>query len=225
MDFKIPTNIYNMMADDFTKVIEDIGAPEANVDRTELLYLMAEIIGNRATKNYEERSSIDYVPLLSTSPNMIRPFVFSNVNFKWADDQKAFYNDGFIGVSNILRTDINAQFESFFEIRKTETGETINLFLKASPDSWYYFSYEDNKLYIYSSNKELNDFVLDKTNIGKAKIGEFQFGPSDRTETLQFINTFRAVYFDIDVPYDLSGALTVEEEKKSGETDEEDDGF
>jgi len=114
-------------------VVEEIGAPEAIEDRTELLYLMAEIIGNRATKAYEEKSSLEYVPLASMSPNLVRPIVFSNVNFKWSEDQKAFYNDGFVGVSNVLRTDINAEFESFFEIRKTEGGETINLFIKHRP--------------------------------------------------------------------------------------------
>lgn len=225
MDFKIPSTIYNMMAEDFTKTIEEYGAPEANVDRTELLYLLAEIIGNRATKAYEERSSLDYVPLVSTSPNMVRPFVFSNIDFKWSEDQKAFYNDGEVGLSNILRTDINAQFESFFEIRKTETGEKIDLFLRASPESWYYFSYEDNKLYIYSSSEELNNFVKEKTNVGKAKIGEFQFAPSDFDEMIGFIQTFRAVYFDIDEPYDLQGEVSLEKKSEAEETDDEDDGF
>jgi hypothetical protein len=224
MDFKVPSTIYGLMADDFTKVIEELGAPEADIDRTQLLYLLAEIIGNRATKAYEEQSAIDYVPLESTSPNMVRPFVFSNINFKWSADQSAFYNDGFVGLSNILRTNINSQLESYFEIRKTLNGETINLFIKAAADSWYYFSYEGDRLFVYSSNKELNEFVTEKTNIGKAKIGEFQFGPSDATETLDFINTFRAIYFDIDEPYDLKGAIAVEE-KKEEKAKVEDDGF
>jgi hypothetical protein len=124
-----------------------------------------------------------------------------------------------------LRTDLNSQFEGFFEVRKTENGESINLFIKASPESWYYFSYENNKIYIYSSNAELNDFVQKKTNIGKAKLGEFQFGPSDISETLEFINTFRAVYFNIDEPYDLQSEVSKEEKKKADEADDDDDGF
>ena len=128
-------------------------------------------------------------------------------------------------MSNILRTDLNSQFEGFFEVRKTEGGETINIFIKASPVSWYFFSYENNKIYIYSSNAELNDFVKKKTNIGKAKLGEFQFGPSDLGETLSFINTFRAVYFNIDEPYDLQSEMLKDDKKSEEETDEDDDGF
>ena len=93
-----------------------------------------------------------------------------------------------------------------------------------------YYYYANNityiwKLFIYSSNKELNDFVKEKTNIGKAKIGEFQFGPSDLGEILDFVNTFRAIYFDIDEPYDLQGEVVMEDQKKESETEEEDDGF
>ena len=66
--------------------------------------------------------------------------------------------------------------------------------------------------------------------MGKAKIGEFQFGPADMPETLDFINTFRAIYFDIDEPYDLSDptALAETPEEELGDdlpTEEEDDGF
>jgi hypothetical protein len=229
LNFKVPSSLFDMMGDDFFRVIEELGAPEAIEDRTELLYLMAEIIGNRATKAYEEKSALEYVPLNTMSPNLVRPMVFSNVKFKWSEDQKAFYNDGFIGISNVLRTDLNAQFESFFEIRKTEVGETINLFIKASPDSWYFYSMEEDKLLMYSSNEAFNTLVTTKSNIGKAKIGEFQFGPADMPETLDFISTFRAVYFDIDEPYKLSAPAALDEtlEEDTGDElpTEEDDGF
>jgi len=228
MNFKVPSSLFDMMGDDFVRVIEEFGANEAFEDKTELLYLMSEIIGNRATTAYEEKSSLEYVPLSTMSPNLVRPVVFSNIKFKWSEDQKSFYNDGFVGISNILRTDINAKFESFFEIRKTEGGETINLFIKASPESWYYFSMEDDKLLMYSSNQEFNGFLASKTNLGKAKIGEFQFGPADLPETLDFINTFRAIYFDIDEPYDLSDPSALDETPEELGDDlpkEEDDGF
>lgn len=228
LNFKVPSSLFDMMGDDFRNIIDEIGAPEAIEDRTELLYLLAEIIGNRATVAYEEKSALEYVPLNTMSPNLVRPMVFSNINFKWSEDQKAFYNDGFVGISNVLRTDLNAEFESFFEIRKTEVGETINLFIKASPESWYYYSMEEDKLLMYSSNEAFNAFVKTKSNMGKAKIGEFQFGPIDLPETLDFINTYRAIYFDIDEPYDLSDLAAMDEtpiEDTGDELPKEDDGF
>lgn len=64
--------------------------------------------------------------------------------------------------------------------------------------------------------------------MGKAKIGEFQFGPIDLPETLDFINTYRAIYFDIDEPYNLRDPAAMDEtpiEEIGDELPKEDDGF
>ena len=80
---------------------------------------------------------------------------------------------------------------------------------------------------MYSSNQEFNTLVTEKSNIGNVKIGEFEFGPADLAETLDFINTFRAVYFDVDEPYKLNAATEFKEEPKDKKEEKptEDDGF
>ena len=226
MDFQVPTGIYEIMSDGFLQAIDMLGPPEAIKDRTTLLYKLADLIGDKAAKEYEKRSSEVYTPLASMSPKLVKPFTFSELSIKWSDDQKAFYNDkGVLGISNVLRNDINASFESFFEIRKGVDGDRIDLFIKAAPEYWYYFSYEDNKLLIYSSVKELNDLVKQKTNQGKTKINEFVFAPGDRGETQRFVNEFRLIYYGIKEPYDLGGEIQEDEEKKKDVSDDEDEGF
>jgi len=226
MDFNVPTGIYDIMSNGFLQAIDLLGAPEAIEDRTTLLYKLADMIGDKAAKDYEKRSAEAYTPLGNMSPKLIKPFTFSELRLKWSDEQKAFYNDkGVLGISNVLRNDINASFESFFEIRKGIDGDRIDLFIKAAPEYWYYFSYEDNKLLIYSSVKELNDLVTQKTNQGKAKISEFVFAPGDRGETQSFVNEFRRIYFGIKEPYDLGGETQTDEEKKKDVSDDEDEGF
>jgi len=54
----------------------------------------------------------------------------------------------------------------------------FHVFLKASPESWYYFGYEDNRLMIQSSNAPFNDLISKKTNASKAKVGELVFIPA-----------------------------------------------
>jgi hypothetical protein len=165
---------------------------------------------------------------LSTLAPLAKPLVLSNVNLKWSDKRKAFYSEGNIGVSNILRNDINGGFEGFLEVKKTEDGGSIfNVFIKASPDSWYYFGFEGSRLLVHSSNNEFNSTIAKRTNAGKAKIGEVAFIPGSDEETLAFINRFRNDYYGIESPYSLSGGTRapkrtetpVEEKKK------EDDGF
>ncbi len=222
-DMNIPSTAYELMAKDIMNVIKNEGvAEEALGDHTELLYKLADIVGERAAKDYEAKSLQSYVPL-ATIPGLSKPLVFSTVNLKWSQKFKAFYNTGNLGLSNIGRNDINGGFEGFMEIRKNEDGTPVfHVFVKASPDSWYYYGFEDNRLMAHSSNQPFNDLISKKSNAAKAKVGELVFIPGSDDETLAFINRFRKDYLGIDGGYELASATAKKKEKKD---DKEDDGF
>ncbi len=226
IDSNVPVQAFDIMAKQIQDVIKNEGVEEGLGDQTELLYKIADIVGEQTVKNYEQKSLQGYVPL-GTIPQLAKPLVFSNVNLKWSAKHKAFYSEGTLGMSNMLRNDINGAFEGFMEVRKNEDGASVlHVFIKASPDAWYYFGFEDNRLMIQSSNSELNSVISKKTNAGKAKAGEVAFIPGSDDETLAFINRFRKTYYGIDVPYDLSEGSTAEKKKDiEEEKKKEDDGF
>lgn len=226
LDFNVPGSIYDIMGQDFLEAVEAYGAPEALEDQDLILYLLADVIGNRGAKAYEARRAEEYTPIGGMSGDLVKPFVFSNIDFEWSNEQRSFYNSGgVLGLSNVLRSDMNAQFEGFFEIKKNPDGEAINLFIKGGPGVWYHFSYENNKLLIFSSNVIFNETVTEKTNAVKAKIGEMVWGPGDMVETMDFVNRFRSVYYGITEPYDFESELAIEEKDKKATTDDDDDGF
>ncbi len=203
METDVPSAAFDVMARELVDVIKNEGAEEGLGDQTELLYKIANIVGERPVKEYEAQSRQGYVSL-STLPQLVKPLVFSNVKLKWSPEHKAFYSEGKLGISHSNRTDINGGFEGFMEFRRTSDGISIfNVFFKASAESWYYFGIEDNRLLVHSSNKEFNDIITKKTNAGKAKIGEVAFVPGSDEETVAFINRFRKQYLGIDVPYSL----------------------
>ena len=227
MENAVPLPAYEIMAKQIQDVIKNEGADEGLGDQTELLYKIADFLGERTVKEFEQKSLQGYVPL-GTYPQLVKPIVFSNVSLKWSEARKAFYSEGKLGVSNILKNDINGAFEGFMEIKKNADGVPVfHVFIKASPEAWYYFGLEDNRLLVQSSNSEFNSIVSKKTNAGKSKIGEISFVPGSEEETLAFINRFRKEYFDNDVPYSLSEPSSIikkadtEDKKKK----EEDDGF
>ena len=227
VDTDVPSAAFDLMARNIKEVIKNEGSAEGLGDQTELLYKIADIIGERAVKDYESKSLQSYVSL-ATLPELAKPLVFSDVNLKWSPKLKAFYSEGNLGISNIGKNDINGGFEGFLEIKKTEDGIPVfHVFIKASPEAWYYFGIEDNRLLIHSSNEDFNNIISKKTNAGKAKIGEVVFIPGSEEETLSFINRFRKQYFGIEVPYSLSeGTAAVEEKKEDTEKKKvEDDGF
>lgn len=210
MDSDVPVPALDLMARDLQDVIKNEGADEGLGDQTELLYKIADIVGERAVKDYETKSAQGYVPL-ATLPQLARSLVFSNVKLRWSQEHKAFYSEGKIGISNIGRHDINGGFEGFIEVKRTAEGVPVfHVFFKASPESWYYFGIEDNRLLVYSSRDDFNNIISKRSNAGKAKIGEVAFIPGSEEETVSFINRFRKQYLGIDVPYSLYEAPPVE---------------
>jgi len=209
VDTDVPSTALDIMARNLQDVIKNEGTPEGLGDQTELLYKIADIVGERTAKDFEAKSLQGYVSL-GTLPELAKPLVFSNVTLKWSPKMKAFYNEGNLGISNMGKNDINGAFEGFMEIRKTEDGIPVfHVFFKASPESWYYLGIEDNRLLVYSSNEKFNKIISKKTTAGKAKIGEVAYIPGSEEETLAFINRFRKQYLGIDVPYSLYEAPPV----------------
>lgn len=222
-DLNLPAPVYQAMALELQTIVKNENVPEGLGDQTELLYKIADLVGEKAVKDFEQKSLQGAVSLSSISALNL-PLVFANVNLKWAPKHKAFYSDGLLGVSHILKTEINGGFEGFMEIKKNEDGTPVfHVFIKASPESWYYLGYEDNRLMVQSSNEAVNALVSKKTNAAKAKLGELVFIPGSDEETLSFINRFRKMYYGIEAPYDLAAATSRKKEKKKDE--KADDGF
>lgn len=224
----VPDQIFQAMTIDMLDIINNLGAPEAGGDPTTMLYKLADIAGERAAREYEKASLEEYLPLAGFVSETTVSLMFSNIDFKWSDSYNGFYNVGKIGLSNSDKVDINASMDGFMEIRRKEDGEPVfNVFIKASAASWYFFSYEDNRLLMYSSNEVFNQLVNEKSNGAKAKIGELVFAPADRIETLAFINTFRSNYLGINDEYFLDSAVenVAEEDTDGFGGKDEDDGF
>lgn len=225
-NMKMPDAAYRMMALSLQNVIKNEGAGEGLGDQTELLYKIANLVGEKTARDYEQKSQQSYTSL-ATVPRLLANIGFSNVNFKWSQGNKAFYSEGQIGVSHIGKDDINGAFEGFMEIRKNEDGSPVfHVFFKASPEAWYYFGLEDNRLMVQSSDQPFNDLIAKKTNSNKAKVGELVFIPGSNEETLAWVNKFRLQYYGLEAPYDLAGANSSAKKKdKKKEEKKEDDGF
>jgi hypothetical protein len=224
VDMAVPSTAMDIMSADLKQVVKYDALPEGLGDRTELLYKVADIIGESAAKAYEQKSLSQYISLGEISSVTSKALVFADVNLVWSQEQKAFYSEGELGLSNSNRNDINGAMEGFMEIKRTEDGSPVyHVFVKASPTSWYYFGFEDNRLIIHSSNNDMNTVIAKRTNAGKAKVGELVFIPGSDDEVLAFVNRFRRQYYQISTPYSLRSEVRPGPERKK--QDDDDDGF
>jgi hypothetical protein len=224
LDFDMPPAMNTALGLALAEVVKNENVSEGIGDATEFLYKLANLIGERPARDYEKKSLQSYFPLAAV-PGMARPIVFSSVDLKWSPKHKAFYSEGALGLSHLGKTDINGAFEGFMKIKKNEDGSpSFHLFLKASPDVWFFIGLEDNRLMMHASMEQINQQISKHSNAGKAKAGEMVFIPGSDEETLEFINKYRSDFLQIDTPYDLGGSSSaaLKQEKKK---DEKDDGF
>jgi hypothetical protein len=203
LDFELPGIAMDVMGLDIQATVERTLPEKAEPDKTALLYKIAPLVGDRATQDYEQRSFEEYFPLATLSNKLVGDLVITDVELSWSEANLAWYSTSKIGLSHVLRTDINAKLDGFIEIRKDLNGDIVNVFILAAPDTWYYFSFENNSLITFSSNPGYNSVIISKSNAAKAKIGEYVFSDGNLEETQNFINRFRSLYYGIEDLYYL----------------------
>ena len=227
-DMDLPGQTVEIMGKDLNAAMNRVGAPAANTDRTRLLYKVAEVVGDELAKEYDQASATEYTSLLSIDPRLEKTIVLSDVQLNWSPEQKAWYSTSSLGISSVGFEDINGRATGYLEIKPTEEGDHImNLFVQATADSWYYFSYQNHRMAVWAYNEAFCDLIGAKSKIDKAGSDEFAFFLSDIAETLTYVNRFRKTYLDIEEPYnfDIAPEMLTEQEKKEEKQEEDQDGF
>jgi len=224
MNFDVTNSIPITMGDDILLAVERLGANPANEPTDKFLYKLANFIGDQGALKYRESLLGGYTSLMSMSGELEASLAISDVTMNWSPAHQSWYSTSKIGISHTDRVDVNAKIDGFMEMKRDDTGaDVMNLFLQAGPDTWYYISYHDKTLVMYSSNREFNEIVKSKSNINKQKPGELLFVIGDTNETLGFVNEFRKKYYGINEPYKLSSPSDVSVEDEQFKTIEEDD--
>jgi hypothetical protein len=225
IDINLKNTLANLISVDLLDILARLGGDLANELNTKNLLKISNLIGDENTKIYQSKSQKDYTPLVEISELLNKFLVISGVKMNWSPDENSWYNTSKIAISNIYRDDINTQVDGFLEIKKDDIDNDIfNLFIQAAPGSWYYFNYQDNSLLVYSSNSEFNDEIKSNESSGKLKPGQLILVAGEEAETLDFINTFRKVYLDIEAPFKLIYPEGFDEFLDASE-DDDDDGF
>jgi hypothetical protein len=191
-NFPVAPPILDNMANAILEANEGTGNSEATSDREALYSKIAQVAGENAAKSYKSKSGGKYVPLTEASRHFLTTLVLSNVDLKWHEGDKTFYSRGKIGVSNIGKTDINAQLDGMVEIRKFPSGDQVTIYLEVNPNQWYYFNYQGDKLSIVGADEAFNGLVAGKGKAGKA--GQYSVGPATAEERNQFKEQFNALY-------------------------------
>jgi len=165
---------------------------------TILVYKLAELIGNAGAEKFKTQKSLGYAPLTMIDKDFGKNIVFSDVMLRWSPEYKSFYSVGTIYVSNILKEDVNKAMPGYIEIRKTPKGDVINIYLEASPYSWYYMSYDDNRFAITTSSDEVNSILAGKSKGELPDRSKFYYVKAEPVEKTRFVNMFKERYLGVE---------------------------
>jgi hypothetical protein len=204
MSFGLPVEGLAAMGQNLKQMGEQLGVPRAHQDRSDMIYRVAEFIGNDATTAWDRSYETVPVPLAAATETgeLIKDLVISKVHLKWSKQSKAFYSVGKIGVSNVSNIDLNMELDGFVEIRKTPEGDIITVLLEMTDGTWYHFTYDGFSFGSFSSNEMYNATVMNSNN-GKTKIGAFKVFMTTIEEITRWGADFKKLYYGIDEPYRL----------------------
>ncbi|TDB68965.1 hypothetical protein [Arundinibacter roseus] len=149
--------------------LDEQNSEAAEDDASRLTLKLAALIGQKAADEYLTKTAGEYKPLYEASNLLDVPLVISNLALRWSDVHSSYFSMGKIGVSNMGRSDINAQMDGMFELRKTDRGDEFSMYLEVSPDVWYYLDYSQKQLGLVSSEMDFNDQILAKSKNVKTK--------------------------------------------------------
>jgi hypothetical protein len=220
-NFPMHPSVVTAMGDKVSRLKADNSSTmkDANDDPKKLVSKLAEIVGDKAAKEYQTKSEANYTPLFALSKKLAAPLVLSNLDLKWSEANNSFYSTGKISVSNMGNIDINAQLDGLVEIRKHPEGDEIAIYLEVSPDLWYYFDYKNKQLGVISNDEDFIK-VVDK-NTGKIKEGQYAVVSIPADEKAAFVDRFKSAYTGEAKRVDTKKP----EEKKTEKKPEKKDGF
>jgi len=203
MNFGMPLEAHTAFAGNLKEMSEQLGVPKAHEDRSDMIYRIAEFIGDDATRNWDlSYQSIPKALVNASGGLLLKDLVITSVDLKWSEQIKSFYSEGKIGISNVSNVDLDMQLDGYMEIRKDPEGDILTLLLEMTDGTWYYFNYDGFQLETYSSNDAYNAQIPNINN-GKSKIAGFRTLPSSKERVIQWVVDFKKLYYGIDEPYQL----------------------
>ncbi|MDW7695071.1 hypothetical protein R9C00_29230 [Flammeovirgaceae bacterium SG7u.111] len=171
-----------------------------NTSSTEGAIENEEKFANKIAQMLPEKSVFEFLDRFADGSATISDYFntgifLTNVDFKWSDEMKAFYNEGTVGLGGVFKKEIDTQIDAYIEIPKAESDNAFNVFLMDSEEMWYYFNFDKTGIRAVSSNDIFN-LDLSKNSNGLVKLAEID-------EMLGYVSSFRMNYLGIEEMLDL----------------------
>lgn len=199
LEFGLTDNAFKLMAMEMQDKKKNAGLGRVSIPIDSLVPRVGDFAGQKAAEDFRKRYG-SYLPLTAVGGKLAKGIVLSDVLLHWSNKHNAWHSVGPIGLGNIDKYDVDASLEGYLEIKKTERGDVVRLFLQATPDSWYYFGYDENKrMLAIATNNSFDSELATKGKAKNAQRGAYAFGLVDDADRVEFVKYFNREYLGREV--------------------------
>jgi hypothetical protein len=122
------------------------------------LKAMRDLLGEEAAKKLNEELQLFGVAR-SLPKEYTSQLLLNDVTLQWNPYTMSFISRGRIGIGFIGDQPMNIYVDGWVELQRKRSGDILDIYLKASDNTWYWFSYVRGVLMSYSSNQMYNDIL------------------------------------------------------------------
>ncbi|MGQ1891514.1 hypothetical protein ACT29H_13820 [Thermophagus sp. OGC60D27] len=190
-DFMLDPNSIQAMA----SIILDSKAGDANTDKTILENRLREWTDSKTAENITKQY-VTAADLSQIIPDHLKhTLCFTNIQFKWDTPSRSYYANDKATLGWIKDQAIEKEVQVKALISRSRGGNSFEIHIQSDEDTWFFFSYNNEKMMVLSSSKTFNTAIqqLDiddrkmKTGLGQDNY-VFQLGNNNRLK--KFMNFF-----------------------------------
>ncbi len=191
IDFFFNDNALKLLAED---LIEDDGLSLHNFERKVYEEALSEFNGKEDGDKLIEQVTLD--GMFKRVPDALnKSIVLNDVKMVWDDETHTYKSTGQLGVSNILKKQVNRMVNGKMEIEKKKRNDKLHLYMELTDGSWYYFFYRNGVFQTISSNIAYNKIIQemkpeDRKLKTKRKEKEFNFTLCSERIKTKFLANF-----------------------------------
>lgn len=171
----------------------DISFEEAEIRKNDLYSKVCSAAGEKALETMMTKTQL----LCEVSKDFGDAIVISDVDLKWSNKYKAWHSTGKLKISNVHGQTIDRIVNGYIEIKKTLGGDFVTLLIEPNEYNWYYFTYDNNRLAITSSNDEVNAVLAKKSKGEMPTRDKLYYVQADLMEKENFLRLFKERYLGL----------------------------
>jgi len=129
-----------------------------NFDRPVYERGLMELVGKEAADKFI--ADVNLLGAVKRFPDELeKTIVLSDLKLVWNDSSKSYLSVGPIGIGNIFKWQVNKYVTGNVELVKKRGGDILNIYLKPTEDSWFFFTYSRGLMQAVSSETEFNSAI------------------------------------------------------------------